>query len=134
MGNSSGVPPKVGEGWIRIKDAGVAGVTPSPECFFRCAIMAGEFVVEEGLGGGPISDNGSGEIESVSERSRLWGTSSPLEDSICDLVLCASSTNSLTSFGGTKEVSVAFRRPGLTMGDCRTLPVTLLLLLRSFLP
>ena len=96
--------------------------------------MAGECVVEEGLGGGPISDKGSGEIESVSERSWLWGTSSPLEDSMDDLVLCASSTNSLTSFGGTKEVTVAFRRSGLTMGDCLTFPVALLLLLRSFLP
>jgi hypothetical protein len=102
--------------------------------------MAGELATEEGLGGGPISDKGSGEIESVSERPEPWGTSSPLEDGLDGLVLCASSTNSLTSFGGTREVTVAFRRPGFTMGDCRTRPEAvagrgaLLLLLRNFLP
>lgn len=53
-----------GEGWIRIKEAGVAGVAPWP----FCAIIAGECVTEAGIGGGRISDNmGSGEMESVSE-------------------------------------------------------------------
>lgn len=55
---------------------------------------------------------GSGEIESVSEWSRLDGTSSPL--------LRASCKSSLTSLGGSCIETVGFRLPGFTMGDCRT--------------
>lgn len=140
MGGTSGEPPKVGEGWMRINDAGVAGATPWLDCLFRWASMAGDCVTEVGLGGGPMSDKGSGEIESVPELSRPRGTSNPLQDNMEDRSLCAPSTNSLTSFGGTREVTVAFRRFGFTMGDCRTRLVAfdergaLRLLLRSLLP
>ena len=70
MGGTSGAGAKLGDGWMRINDAGVAGATPCGDCLFRCASIAGEWVAEAGLGGGPISDKGSGEIESVSELSR----------------------------------------------------------------
>lgn len=76
--------------------------------------MAGEGVTEAGLGGGPISERGSGEMESVSELSRLSRASIPL-----NRLPRASSNKSDTSFGGIKEETVAFRFPGLTMGDWR---------------
>jgi hypothetical protein len=90
-----------------------------------------------GLGGGRISDSmGSGEMESVSEPSRLWGTSKPLEVGRPPRASCMSS---VTSLGGMNEETVAFRRPDFTMGDCRTRPLGfanrgafLLLVLRKF--
>jgi hypothetical protein len=101
--------------------------------------MAGEAVEELGLGGGRISDNrGSGEMESVSELSRVLGTSSPLDNGRVDRASCMSS---VTSLGGISEETVAFRLFGFTMGDCRTrlLPFVrgtflLLVLLRLLLP
>lgn len=121
---------------MRIRDAGVAGVA-LPFC---CAIIAGECVTEPGLGGGRISESmGSGEMESVSEPSRLLGTSSPLEDGRLPRASCMSS---VTSLGGIREETVAFLRPGFTMGDCRMRELALLdrggfllllLLLLSFL-
>lgn len=85
-----------------------------------------------------MSDNmGSGDMESVSERSWLRGISRPLEDGRADRASC---TSALTSLGGTHEDTVAFRLPGFTTGDCRTRPealavrgAVLLLVLRSFL-
>lgn len=120
---------------MRIRDAGVAGVAQPPFC---CAIMAGECVTEPGFGGGRISDSiGSGEIESVSEVSRLCGTSSPLEDGRPPRASCISS---VISFGGMEEETVGFRRPGFTIGDCRTRLLgfvereVFLLVLLNFLP
>jgi hypothetical protein len=111
----STVSLKLGEGWIRIREAGVAGVAPWP---FIWASMAGDWLKDVGFGGGRISDNmGSGEMESVSEASRLCGTSRPLEDGRTPRASCMSS---VTSLGGIREETVAFRRPGFTMGDCRT--------------
>jgi hypothetical protein len=76
MGGPSRESPKFGEGWMRINEAGVAGVAGPPPWPFIWAIMAGDAVWEPGMGGGRISDSsGSGEMESVSEVSRLWGTS-----------------------------------------------------------
>lgn len=57
---------------------------------------------------------GSGEMESVSEPVRLYGTSKPPRPPV------VSSIRSLTSFGGMRVETVAFRRPGFTIGDCRT--------------
>lgn len=103
---------KLGEGCMRISEAGVAGVAPCP---LICAIMAGDWVIEAGFGGGRISESmGSGEMESVSEVFLLWAASKPLRPPV------VSSIRSLTSFGGMRVETVAFRRPGLTMGDCRT--------------
>lgn len=53
-------------------------------------------------------------MESVSEWSRLRGTSSPLVRASC--------MSSLTSLGGSCIETVGFRLPvpGFTMGDCRT--------------
>lgn len=140
-GSPSGGSCTFGEGWRRIKDAGVAGCTPWPFFWLPLAMIAGECVTEPGLGGGPISVGGSGESEEpISELSALRGTSSPLEDGRVEPDLCASSTNSLTSLGGMNEDTVAFRRPGFTTGDCRTRfdalveRGALLLLLRSRLP
>jgi hypothetical protein len=92
-----------------------------------------------GFGGGRISDSiGSGEMESVSDPSRLWGTSRPLEVGRPPRASCMSS---VTSLGGMEEEIVAFRRPGFTMGDCRTRALGfadrgafLLLVLRNFRP
>lgn len=77
--------------------------------------MAGEAFSEPGIGGGRISDNkGSGEIESVSEVSRLRSTSKPLDRGrFCR----ASCTSSLTSLGGMSEDTVALRLLGFTIGD-----------------
>jgi hypothetical protein len=121
---------------MRISEAGVAGVAPWPFCW---AIMAGECVTEPGFCGGRISDSrGSGEIESVSEPSRLCGTLRLLEDERSPRASCMSS---LTSLGGMNEDKVAFRRPGFTMGDCRTRALPLadrgalrLLVLRNLRP
>jgi len=112
-----------------INEAGVAGAVLWPLCM---AIMAGEAVREPGLGGGRISDNmGSGEIESVSEVSRVAPEA--------DCIARASCMSSETSLGISEEM-VAFRLFGLTMGDCRTRVLGLavrggarLLVLRSFL-
>ena len=53
-----------GEGYMRMSEAGVAGVVPWP----FCATKAGEFLTDPGRGGGRISDSiGSGEMESDSE-------------------------------------------------------------------
>jgi hypothetical protein len=103
---------------MRIKEAGVAGVAlPWP---FIWAIIAGDCVRDVGFGGGGMSDSiGSGDIESVSEPSRLWGTSRLLEDGRPPRASCMSS---VTSLGGMKDETVAFRLPGFTMGDCRTRP------------
>jgi hypothetical protein len=81
--------------------------------------MAGDWVTERGFGGGPISDRGSGETESTSELSRLRGTPNPFDLGRVGFVLCASSTSSLTSLWGIREETVAFRRAGFTIGDCR---------------
>lgn len=94
--------------------------------------------MEFGLGGGRISDNkGSGDIESVSEPSRLR-SASPLEDGRNPRASCI---KSLTSLGGIEEDTFVFRRPGFTMGDCRTRELAfaergtaLLLVLLNFLP
>lgn len=102
-------------------------------------MTAGEAVKEPGLGGGRISDSmGSGEMESVSELSRVLGTSRPWEDVRLERASCMSS---VTSFGGMSEDTVAFRLFGFTMGDCRTRPLPfvrdtffLLVLLRLLLP
>jgi hypothetical protein len=96
----------------------VAGATPCAECVWP--IIAGDCVTDRGLGGGPILSRGSGEMDSASEPSRLRGTARPLEDGRADLDRCASSTSSLTSLGGISADTVPFRRPFLTMGDCRT--------------
>lgn len=109
MGGTSIEASNRGEGCMRMREAGVAGVAP----WLFCAIKAGEFLTDPGSGGGRISESmGSGEIESVSEWSRLRGTSSPL--------LRASCMSSLTSLGGSCIDTVGFRLPGFTMGDCRT--------------
>jgi hypothetical protein len=74
ISGASIVSLKFGEGWIRINEAGVAGVDPWP----FSAIIAGDWVRDPGFGGGRISDNmGSGDMESVSEPLRLCGTSRP---------------------------------------------------------
>lgn len=94
--------------------------------------MAGEAVTEPGLGGGRISDSmGSGEMESVSDVLHV-----PPE---AGRIARASCTSSETSLGISEEI-VAFRRFGLTMGDCRTRALGLavrggarLLVLLSFL-
>ena len=81
-------------------------------------MTAGDAVEEPGLGGGRISDSmGSGEMESVSELSRVRGASRPLENGRCERASCM---RSVTSFGGINEETVAFRLFGLTIGDCRT--------------
>jgi hypothetical protein len=129
---------KFGEAWMRMRDAGVAGVAGVP-CPFIWAIIAGDAVREDGFGGGRISDSmGSGDIESVSEVSLLYGTSRPFPFA---RPLRASCMSSLTSLGGMKEDTVAFRLPGFTMGDCRTRLLAfveqgafLLLVLLSFRP
>jgi hypothetical protein len=121
---------------MRMRDAGVAGV---PFWLLCWAIMAGDAVEEVGLGGGRISDSrGSGEMESVSELSRVLGTSSPLDIGRVDRASCMSPE---TSLGGMIEETVAFRLFGFTMGDCRTRPLPLvrgtfllLMLLRFLLP
>jgi hypothetical protein len=111
MADGSMVSLKLGEGCMRISEAGVAGVAPCP---LTCAIIAGDWVTEMGFGGGRISDSmGSGEMESVSEVFRLCATSKPLRPPV------VSSIKSLTSLGGMSVETVAFRRPGFTMGDCR---------------
>ena len=105
---------------MRIREAGVAGVLL---WLLRWAIMAGEAVEEPGLGGGRISESiGSGDIESVSELSRVMGTSRPLDDGRVER---ASLMSSVTSFGGIREETVIFRLLGFTMGDCRTRPLPL---------
>lgn len=105
---------------MRIKEAGVAGVLL---WLLRWAIMAGEAVEDAGLGGGRISDSmGSGDIESVSELSRVIGTSRPLEEGRIER---ASFMSSLISFGGISEETVVFRLFGFTMGECRTRPFPL---------
>lgn len=104
---------------MRIKDAGVAGTTPWPKVCLLCAIIAGDCVTEPGLGGGPISSRGSGDIESASEPSRLRGACRPLDEGRLARASCISS---VTSLGGMSDDTVAFRRPGFTMGDCRTRP------------
>lgn len=94
---------------------------------------------EDGFGGGRISESiGSGDIESVSEVSLLCGTSRPFPFARPPRASCMSS---LTSLGGMKEDTVAFRLPGFTMGDCRTRVlvfvdrgVPLLLVLLNFRP
>lgn len=121
---------------MRISDAGVAGVTPELEACLFSACMAGDCVTEPGLGGGPISSSGSGEIESASELSRLRRGSNPLEEGRFPRT---SSNRSVTSFGGMRDDTVAFRRPGFTIGDCRTREAAergavLLLALLNFLP
>lgn len=136
MGGASVEALKLGEGCIRMRDAGVAGVAPDP---FICAIRAGEAARDPGLGGGPISDSiGSGEMESVCELSRVLGASSVLEDDCADRASCMSSE---TSFGGISEETLAFRRFGFTTGDCRMRPLPfavrgrlLLFVLRNRLP
>jgi len=77
-------------------------------------------------------------MESVSEVSRLCGTSRPFVDGRPPRASCMSS---LTSLGGMREDTVAFRLPGFTMGDCRTRLLAfadrgafLLLVLLSFRP
>lgn len=79
---------------------------------------------DAGFGGGRISrmsdSMGSGDIESVSDLSRLCGTSRALEDGRPPRASCISS---VTSFGGMRDEAVTFRRPGFTMGDCRTRPL-----------
>lgn len=134
IGGASWEPLTSGEGCIRMRDAGVAGV---PFWLLRWAIMAGEAVEEVGFGGGRISDSiGSGDIESVSELSRVLGTSRPLADGRVSRASCMSS---VTSLGGMREDTVAFRLLGLTIGDCRTRPLPfvrgafLLLVLRRLL-
>lgn len=134
IGGASWEPLKSGEGCIRIRDAGVAGV---PFWLLRWAIIAGEAVEEAGFGGGRISDNiGSGDMESVSELSRVLGTSRPLADGRIDRASCISS---VTPLGGMSEETVDFRLLGFTMGDCRTRPLPfvrgafLLLVLRRLL-
>jgi hypothetical protein len=134
IGGASWEPLKSGEGCIRIRDAGVAGV---PFWLLRWAIIAGEAVEEPGFGGGRISDNiGSGDMESVSELSRVLGTSRPLADGRIDRASCISS---VTPLGGMSEETVDFRLLGFTMGDCRTRPLPfvrgafLLLVLRRLL-
>ena len=97
-----------------MREAGVAGATPGAEF---CAFIAGDGCTEFGLGGGPISERGPGEMESDSELSRLRRRSAPLEDG---RVARSSSKRSVTSLGGISDDTVAFRRAGLTMGDCRT--------------
>ena len=79
--------------------------------------MAGDGCTEVGLGGGPISERGPGEIESDSELSRLRFRSAPLDEG---RMARSSSSRSDTSLGGMSDDTVAFRRPGFTMGDCRT--------------
>lgn len=81
---------------------------------------------------------GSGEIESVSELSRVLGTSSPLVAGRIDRASCI---KSVISLGGMSEDTVAFRLFGFTIGDCRTrmFPVAdrgvlRLLVLLNFLP
>lgn len=131
--------PNVGEGWMRINEAGVAGATPAAEVCVFSGFMAGEGCTEVGLGGGPISDRGPGEIESDSELSRLRRRSAPLEEG---RMARSSSIRFVTSFGGMSDDTVAFRRAGFTMGDCRTragaalnrVGALLLFALRSFLP
>lgn len=109
MGGTSIEASNCGEGCMRMREAGVAGVAP----WLFWATKAGEFLTDPGSGGGRISESmGSGEIESVSEWSWLLGTSSPL--------LRASCMSSLTSLGGSCIETVGFRLPGFTIGDCRT--------------
>jgi hypothetical protein len=134
IGGASWEPVKSGEGCMRMREAGVAGV---PFWLLRWAVIAGEAVEEAGFGGGRISDSiGSGDIESVSELSRVLGTSRPLVDGRIDRASCMSS---VTSLGGMSEETVAFRLLGFTMGDCRTRPLAfvrgafLLLVLRRLL-
>lgn len=98
---------------MRIRDAGVAGATPDS---VDCAFIAGDGCTELGLGGGPISDRGPGEMESDSELSRLRRRSAPLDEG---RIARSSSNRFVTSLGGMREDTVAFRRAGLTMGDCR---------------
>jgi hypothetical protein len=77
IGGASSETLKLGEGCMRIREAGVAGV---PFWLLCWAMMAGEAVTEPGFGGGRISDSrGSGEMESVSELSRVLVTSNALE-------------------------------------------------------
>jgi hypothetical protein len=100
--------------------------------------MAGDWERDVGFGGGRISDNmGSGEMESVSEPLRLCGTSRPFKMRPPR----ASCTSWETSFGAIEVETVAFRRPGFTIGDCRTLELGfaergafLLFVLLSFRP
>jgi hypothetical protein len=121
---------------MRISEAGVAGVALWP---FIWAIIAGDCESDVGFGGGGMSDSiGSGDIESVSEPSRLCGTSRPLEVGRPPRASCMSS---VTSLGGMRDETVAFRLPGFTMGDCRTRPLAfadrgpfLLLVLLSLRP
>jgi hypothetical protein len=64
MGGTSIEASNCGEGCMRMREAGVAGVAP----WLFCAIKAGEFLTDPGRGGGRISESmGSGEMESVSE-------------------------------------------------------------------
>jgi hypothetical protein len=106
--------PNVGDGWIRIREAGVAGATPGSEVW---AFIAGDGCTEFGLGGGPISERGPGEMESDSELSRLQRRSAPLDEG---WIARSSSSRSVTSLGGISADTVALRRAGLTIGDCRT--------------
>lgn len=114
-GGACSDPLKSGDGCMRMSEAGVAGVLL---WLLRWAMTAGEAVQEPGLGGGRISDNmGSGEMESVSELSRVRGASRLLDDGCWERASCM---RSVTSFDGISEETVALRLFGLTMGDWRT--------------
>lgn len=102
---------------MRIKEAGVAGAAPGADAWAFSGLIAGDGCTEVGLGGGPISERGPGEIESDSELSRLRRGSAPLDEGRWAR---SSSKRSVTSLGGISEDTVAFRLAGFTMGDCRT--------------
>lgn len=120
-----------GGDWRRIREAGVAGAMPwlwrAPAESLRRATIEGDTVFDFGRGGGPISDSdkGSGEIELLSDPSRLIGSCSALvlARGESDRELCSSSIRSLTSFGGAMAVfSFGFRRAcAPASGDCRAL-------------
>lgn len=115
IGGACSEPLKSGDGCMRMREAGVAGVLL---WLLRWAMTAGEAVKELGLGGGRISESmGSGEMESVSELSRVRGASRPAESGCWERAFC---TRSVTSLGRTSEEPLDFRLLGFTMGDCRT--------------
>lgn len=115
IGSACSEPLKSGDGCMRMREAGVAGVLL---WLLRWAMTAGEAVEEPGLGGGRISESmGSGEMESVSELSRVRGASRPAESGCWERAFC---TRSVTSFGRISEEPLDFRLLGFTMGDCRT--------------
>lgn len=78
--------------------------------------------MEPGLGGGPISESASGDMDSVLESSRLWVAGKPPEGDCDELAdFCASSIISRTSIEGITADKVDFRLVlGFTIGDCRT--------------